>query len=49
MTGTLDDAGDVVNRRTLKPLLRDSILRGAVQAFYGPVTKQAVQPLPDPA
>ena len=26
----LDGAGDVVNRRTLKPLLRDSILRDAV-------------------
>ena len=26
-------AGDVVNRRTLKPLLRDSILRDAVHAF----------------
>jgi predicted nucleotidyltransferase len=29
----LDGAGDVVNRRTLKPLLRDSILRDAVDAF----------------
>jgi predicted nucleotidyltransferase len=29
----LDGAGDVVNRRTLKPLLRDSILRDAVHAF----------------
>jgi predicted nucleotidyltransferase len=29
----LDGAGDVVNRRTLKPLLRDSILRDAVNAF----------------
>jgi hypothetical protein len=29
----LDGAGDVVNRRTLKPLVRDSILRGAVHAF----------------
>ncbi len=28
-----DGAGDVVNRRTLKPLLRDSILRDAVHAF----------------
>ncbi len=28
-----DGAGDVVNRRTLKPLLRDSILREAVYAF----------------
>jgi predicted nucleotidyltransferase len=29
----LDGVGDVVNRRTLKPLLRDSILRDAVHAF----------------
>ena len=29
----LGGAGDVVNRRTLKPLLRDSILRDAVHAF----------------
>lgn len=29
----LDGVGDVVNRRTLKPLLRDSILRDAVDAF----------------
>jgi predicted nucleotidyltransferase len=29
----LDGAGDVVNRGTLKPLLRDSILRDAVNAF----------------
>jgi len=29
----LDGAGDVVNRRTLKPLLRDSILRDAVHVF----------------
>ena len=29
----LDGAGDVVNRRTLKPLLRDSILHDAVHAF----------------
>lgn len=29
----LDGDGDVVNRRTLKPLLRDSILRHAVRAF----------------
>ncbi len=29
----LNGAGDVVNRRTLKPLLRDSILRDAVRAF----------------
>jgi predicted nucleotidyltransferase len=29
----LDGAGDVVNRRTLKSLLRDGILRDAVYAF----------------
>ena len=29
----LDRASDVVNRRTLKPLLRESILRNAVNAF----------------
>ena len=29
----LNGAGDVVNRRTLKPLLRDSILHDAVHAF----------------
>lgn len=29
----LSGAGDVVNRRTLKPLLRDSIVRDAVHAF----------------
>ncbi len=29
----LNGAADVVNRRTIKPLLRDSILRGAVHAF----------------
>ena len=29
----LDGAGDVVNRRTLKPLLRDSILGDAIHAF----------------
>jgi predicted nucleotidyltransferase len=29
----LHGAGDVVNRRTLKPLLRDSILRDAIHAF----------------
>jgi hypothetical protein len=29
----LDGAGDVVNRRTLKPMLRDDILRDAVDAF----------------
>jgi predicted nucleotidyltransferase len=28
-----DGAGDVVNRKTLKPLLRDAILREAVNAF----------------
>ena len=28
-----DGASDVVNRRTLKPLLRDSILNDAVNAF----------------
>jgi predicted nucleotidyltransferase len=27
------NAADVVNRRTLKPLLRDSILRDAIDAF----------------
>jgi len=27
------NSADVVNRRTLKPLLRDSILRGTVDAF----------------
>jgi predicted nucleotidyltransferase len=31
----LNGAGDVVNRRTLKPLLRDNILRDAVHAFRG--------------
>ena len=31
--GLLDGAGDVVNRKTLKPLLRDAILREAVNAF----------------
>src|ERR1035437_5606339 len=30
----LDGAGDVVNRKTLKPLLRDHILNDAVDAFY---------------
>jgi uncharacterized protein len=30
---TLDGAGDVVNRKTLKPLLRDHILNDAVDAF----------------
>ncbi len=29
----LNGAGDVVNRRTLKPLLRDSILHDAVNVF----------------
>jgi predicted nucleotidyltransferase len=29
----LAGAGDVVNRRTLKPLLRDNILRDAIDAF----------------
>ena len=29
----LEGRGDVVNRRTLKPLLRDSILREAVDVF----------------
>lgn len=29
----LHGAGDVVNRRTLKPLLRDSILHDAINAF----------------
>ena len=29
----LDGAGDVVNRGTLKPLLRDNILRDAINAF----------------
>jgi hypothetical protein len=29
----LDGVGDVVNRKTLKPLLRDNILRDAVHAF----------------
>lgn len=29
----LHDAGDVVNRRKLKPLLRDNILHDAVYAF----------------
>ena len=29
----LNGAGDVVNRRTLKPLLRDSVLRDAIHAF----------------
>lgn len=29
----LDGSGDVVNRRTLKPLLRENILNDAVDAF----------------
>ncbi|MGD0868742.1 MAG: nucleotidyltransferase domain-containing protein [Bryobacteraceae bacterium] len=29
----LDGAGDVVNRRTLKPLLRENILRDSIHAF----------------
>jgi predicted nucleotidyltransferase len=29
----LEGAGDVVNRRTLKPLLRENILRDAVNVF----------------
>ena len=29
----LGGAGDIVNRRTLKPLLRESILRDSVNAF----------------
>ncbi len=29
----LGGSGDVVNRRTIKPLLRDSILRDAIHAF----------------
>ncbi len=29
----LDGDGDVVNRRTLKPMLRDDILRDAIHAF----------------
>lgn len=33
MNELLNGAGDVVNRKTLKPLLRDSILRDAVPAF----------------
>ena len=33
INGILNGAGDVVNRRTLKPLLRESILRDAVHAF----------------
>jgi predicted nucleotidyltransferase len=33
ISGILNGAGDVVNRRSIKPLLRDSILRDAVHAF----------------
>ncbi|MGA3098455.1 MAG: nucleotidyltransferase family protein [Bryobacteraceae bacterium] len=33
INGILDGAGDVVNRKTLKPLLRDHILNDAVEAF----------------
>lgn len=33
INGILDGAGDVVNRATLKPLLRDSILRDAINVF----------------
>jgi uncharacterized protein len=33
INGILDGAGDVVNRKTLKPLLRDHILNDAVDAF----------------
>ncbi len=33
INGILDGAGDVVNRRTIKPLLRESILRDAINAF----------------
>jgi predicted nucleotidyltransferase len=29
----LGDSADVVNRRTLKPLMRDNILRDAIDAF----------------
>ena len=31
--GLLGGASDVVNRKTLKPLLRDSILRDSINAF----------------
>src|SRR5450759_4124411 len=37
----LDGAGDVVNRRTLKPLLRDNILRDAIHAFEEPCSTSA--------
>jgi len=33
INGILDGAGDVVTRKTLKPLLRDHILNDAVEAF----------------
>ena len=33
INGILNGVGDVVNRRTIKPLLRDSILRDAVNVF----------------
>jgi hypothetical protein len=33
VNGLLAGAADVVNRRTLKPLLRDNILRDAIHAF----------------
>jgi predicted nucleotidyltransferase len=31
--GLFSNAADVVNRKTLKPLLRDNILRNAIDAF----------------
>lgn len=33
ISNLLGGSGDVVNRRTLKPMLRESILRDAVHAF----------------
>ena len=33
INGLFDGASDVVNRRTLKPLLRDNILHDAIHAF----------------
>jgi predicted nucleotidyltransferase len=33
INGILNGAGDVVNRRTIKPLLRDSILQDTIHAF----------------
>ena len=33
MADLLGGSGDVVNRKTLKPLLRDAILRDTVNAF----------------